>query len=75
MREPAFLFALKSYQPIADVLKMADLFECTICKTPFVAEDKGLISRRNGCCADCTKAEFLKSIGLPPDFLNGFPAP
>lgn len=54
---------------------MADLFECTICKTPFVAEDEVLIAQRNGCCESCTKTEFLKSIGLPPDFLNGFPAP
>jgi len=54
---------------------MADLFECTKCKTPFVAEDKALISQRNGCCAECTKAEFLKSIGIAPDFLNGFQAP
>lgn len=54
---------------------MAELFECTICKTPFVASDEDLIARRNGCCANCTKTEFLKSIGLPPDFLNGFPPP
>jgi hypothetical protein len=52
---------------------MADLFECPLCKTPFVAEDKGLISRRDGYCASCTKKEFIKSIGLPPDFLDRFP--
>lgn len=51
---------------------MADLFECTICKTPFVAKDKGLISRRDGYCAECTKIEFLKSIGLSEDFLSRF---
>jgi hypothetical protein len=53
---------------------MSQLFECAKCKTPFVAEDADLIARRNGCCATCTKAEFLKSIGLPQDFLKGFPA-
>jgi hypothetical protein len=52
---------------------MADLYECPRCKTPFVAEDKGLISRRDGCCASCTKKEFIKSIGLPADFLDRFP--
>jgi hypothetical protein len=53
---------------------MPYLFECAKCKTPFVAEDENLIAQRNGCCANCTKAEFLKSIGLPPDFLKGFPS-
>jgi hypothetical protein len=51
---------------------MADLFQCTICKNPFVAEDEGLIARRDGRCAQCTKAAFLKSMGLPP---NGFSGP
>jgi len=54
---------------------MADLFECPLCKSGFVAQDKGLIARRNGYCASCTKKEFLKSIGLPPDFLDRYPAP
>jgi hypothetical protein len=49
---------------------MPDLFECPLCKTPFVAADKSLIARRNGNCAKCSKVEFLKSIGLPPDFLD-----
>lgn len=52
---------------------MADLFECPICKTPFVADDEGLIARRNGACAPCTKKQFLKSIGLPEDFLGRNP--
>jgi predicted Zn finger-like uncharacterized protein len=52
---------------------MPHLFECPSCKTPFVAEDESLIAQRNGRCANCTKTEFLKSIGLPPDFLKGFP--
>ncbi|HEY2473710.1 MAG TPA: hypothetical protein VGI19_02815 [Candidatus Cybelea sp.] len=53
---------------------MADLFECPRCKTPFVAEDKGLISRRDGNCAECTKAEFLKGIGLSPQMFLRFPS-
>ena len=52
---------------------MADLFVCSLCDTPFIAEDKGLISRRNGMCATCTRREFLKSIGLSPDFLDSYP--
>ena len=52
---------------------MAHLFECSTCKTPFVAEDKGLIARRNGNCARCTKAQFLKSMGLPESFLTRDP--
>jgi len=50
---------------------MADLFECPTCKIPFVAEDKGLIARRNGRCRQCTKAEFLKSMGLSPESFLG----
>ncbi len=50
---------------------MADLFECPTCKTPFVAEDKGLIARRNGRCAHCTKADFLRSMGLSPEGFLG----
>ncbi|HTU83030.1 MAG TPA: hypothetical protein VMF61_12920 [Candidatus Acidoferrales bacterium] len=52
---------------------MADLFQCPICATPFVAVDKGLLSRRNGYCARCTKIEFLKSMGLSADFLDRLP--
>jgi len=52
-----------------------ELFECTICSYPFFAADKGLIARRNGWCPDCAKREFLKLIGLPPNFLDGFPGP
>lgn len=52
---------------------MAELFECTQCLEPFVAADSDLIARRNGYCADCSKAEFLKSMGLPPDFLDRLP--
>lgn len=52
---------------------MADLFECPVCNIPFVAEDKGLIARRNGYCASCTKAQFLKSMGLPENFLSRDP--
>jgi hypothetical protein len=54
---------------------MADLFECPICKAPFVAQDKGLIARRSGYCAACTKIEFLKRIGLSAEFLDRFPEP
>ncbi len=35
---------------------------------PFLAEDEGLIARRHGRCPQCTKAEFLNSIGLSSDF-------
>lgn len=48
---------------------MARLYECTTCKMPFIAEDDGLIARRHGRCAQCTKAEFLKSMGFSSDFL------
>ncbi len=49
---------------------MAELYLCTQCKIPFIAEDKGLIARRDGRCAECTKVEFLKILGLPTDFLT-----
>lgn len=52
---------------------MAELFECPVCKKPFVAQDEELIARRNGFCATCTRREFLKGMGLPADFLDGFP--
>jgi hypothetical protein len=52
---------------------VTDLFVCPSCKKPFVAADKGLIARRDGNCATCTKAEFLRSIGLSPDFLDRLP--
>ncbi|HKE36024.1 MAG TPA: hypothetical protein VKB39_01240 [Candidatus Baltobacteraceae bacterium] len=52
---------------------MTDLFQCPSCKKPFVAADETLIARRSGNCANCTKAAFLKSIGLSPDFLDRLP--
>jgi hypothetical protein len=52
---------------------MADLFQCTLCSSPFVAEDEGLIVRRGGSCPECAKIEILKSMGLPPDFLIRYP--
>lgn len=52
---------------------MADLFECPVCRKPFVALDEELIAQRNGYCATCTGREWLKRFGLPPDFLDGLP--
>lgn len=52
---------------------MTDLYLCPICKWPFLAEDKGLVSRRNGNCEQCTKVELLKTFGLSADFLDRFP--
>jgi len=53
--------------------QVTELFECPICKRPFVAEDRGLIARRHGRCADCTKIDFLQSMGLSADFLVRLP--
>ncbi|HEV3091733.1 MAG TPA: hypothetical protein VGX91_09900 [Candidatus Cybelea sp.] len=61
-------------RPPADesaILIMANLFQCTSCASYFVAEDCDLIARRSGRCAVCAKREFLKRIGLSPDFLDG----
>jgi hypothetical protein len=52
---------------------MADLFECPLCKEPFVADDRDLVERRHGYCFNCMKIHYLKSFGLPPDFLDRYP--
>ncbi len=49
---------------------MPELYTCTVCQRPFMAEDAALIDRRNGYCRDCTKEDFLKSIGLSGVFLT-----
>lgn len=49
---------------------MNNLYQCTRCKAPFVAQDQLRIALRDGQCLDCTKEEILKSFGLPPDFLT-----
>ena len=49
---------------------MTELFTCAACQRPFVAEDAALIERRNGYCRDCTKEDFLKSIGFSGIFLT-----
>lgn len=48
---------------------MPDLYLCTRCKMPFLAEDKWLVARRGGDCANCAKIKILQAFGLPPDFL------
>ncbi len=52
---------------------MAELYQCTRCGSPFVAEGEARIARRGGVCTDCAKVDVLKSMGLPPDFLTRFP--
>ena len=49
---------------------MSDLYLCPSCKMPFIAEDKGLIARRDGHCAQCTQVKVLEMFGLPGDFLT-----
>ena len=48
---------------------MTNLYQCTGCEAPFVADDARVIAMRNGRCMDCTKADLLAQFGLPPDFL------
>jgi hypothetical protein len=43
---------------------MADLFQCTLCNSPFVAEDEELIARRRGSCPECAKIEVLRAWGF-----------
>ncbi len=52
---------------------MAELYQCTRCNSPFVADDGELIVRRGGSCLDCAKVEVLKRLGLPADFLIRYP--
>jgi DNA-directed RNA polymerase subunit RPC12/RpoP len=52
---------------------MVELYQCTRCSSPFVAERQEIIARRGGVCLDCAKIDVLKSMGLPPDFLTRFP--
>lgn len=52
---------------------MVELYQCTRCNSPFVAENEELIARRGGSCPECAKIDVLKSMGLPPDFLTRFP--
>lgn len=52
---------------------MVELYQCTRCNSPFVAENEELITRRGGVCTDCAKVDVLTSMGLSPDFLTRFP--
>lgn len=52
---------------------MADLFQCTRCNSPFVANDEARVAQRGGSCPECAKVEILKSMGLPADFLSRSP--
>ncbi len=52
---------------------MAELYQCTRCNSPFVADDEELIARRGGLCLNCAKIEVLERMGLPPDFLTRYP--
>ena len=49
---------------------MVQLYECSACRGPFVANDEALIMRRSGVCLDCAKAQWLQKLGLPADFLT-----
>ncbi len=52
---------------------MVQLYQCTRCNSPFVAENEELIARRGGVCSDCAKVDALKRLGLPEDFLLRYP--
>lgn len=53
--------------------QMAELYQCTRCNSPFVADGEERIVRRGGVCLDCAKVDALKSMGLPPGFLTRSP--
>ena len=52
---------------------MAELYQCSRCNSPFVADDEERIARRGGSCLDCAKLDVLTSMGLPADFLIRYP--
>jgi DNA-directed RNA polymerase subunit RPC12/RpoP len=49
---------------------MVQLYECSVCRAPFVAQNEALIMQRGGACAECAKLRWLEKFGLPADFLT-----
>ena len=48
---------------------MANLYQCALCKSPFVA-DEDAVMQHSGRCITCVKRALLQSWGLAADFLE-----